>query len=157
MKWMAVMAAAVGLVAGNANADEISKVESRVYEASGGPADIARRASSCIARLVKPGFTTAPTIVSSDIEAGQIVANSAFTFTERFIFVFDYTGRAKLLFEARPDRFRITFSEVEHFVDGYGWRPISRPKKHDPNGAESMMLAIADEVAECVTAPTADW
>src|SRR5690606_40631806 len=63
--------------------------------------------------ILKPGFTTAPTIVSSDIEAGQIVANSAFTFTERFIFVFDYTGRAKLLFEARPDRFRITFSRSE--------------------------------------------
>lgn len=163
MKWMVVAAGALLAWPADVSAeagDAITRVESPVYEAAGGLSELARKGNTCIGRIVKPGLTTAPTIVAADIEGGTLIANATFAFSEKFIFIYNYSGRAKLAFEARPDRFRMVFTEIEAYpVDlrSGSWSPIYRPKRPDPNGAEPAMLRLADEVAACVKAPAEDW
>lgn len=147
------------LAASSARAEILATVESPVYEAPGAPPELARKAVVCIGRIIKPGFTTAPTIVAQDIEGGVVVANVAFEFQDRALVILTYPGRAKLTFEGRPGRFRMVSSEIEKFVEGagFGWSSVVRPKKAAKAGAEAVLLKISDDVAACVKQASADW
>lgn len=126
------------------------------WEAQGSASDLTRKGATCIARILKPGFTTAPTIVSSDIEGGRIVANTAYEIPG--ILGVSVRSRAKATLEAKDGRFRITFAEVEEFLDGMGWMPV-RVRK-GPHDAPRQVVALNSQgakIAECVQAPEEDW
>lgn len=151
---------ALGLAAlsgGPAAAEDLLRLDSPVYEAAGSASELARKAAPCIGRIVKPGWTTAPTIVAQDIDGGTIVANAAFEFAKRFAFAVDVErGRAKLTFQAKEGRFRIEFTEIQWLI-GRDWYPADKPKKRLNGDIEAVLLNISEQVSACVKAPTGEW
>jgi hypothetical protein len=157
----AVLVAATVLgVAGAARGEVLERVESPVYEAAGTPQELARKAVVCIGQVVKPGFTTAPTIVAQDIEGGRVVANNAFSYV---VSIGKRTrqlrGRSTLTFEGKNGRFRIVHTDVQGFIGmaPKSWEPIETPPVGMGNTAESDLQAISARVAACVQATPGRW
>lgn len=78
---------------------------------------ITRRALTCIAQLLTPGVVDAPSVRSSDIEAGTIVATNSFHYTYGLLQV--GSGHTTLTFEARDGPFRVTHTNISNC-----WTPI---------------------------------
>ena len=135
-------------------AELISDVTSQVYESSGTAREIASRASTCIAQNLRPGRTDAPLILSTDLDNGVIVAQSALQFYAK---ANEWRIRSTFTLEARENRFRIKQTGLEIFGSMGSWGAITRrgvgPK------AEEVFAASADVVAKCVIAGFAqdDW
>jgi len=76
----------------------LERLESPVYETEGDHQSITKRAIICINQTIKPGFTATPTILSSDLESGTIVANNQFVYAFGFGNMMVYTARTILTF-----------------------------------------------------------
>ena len=100
----------------------LQRVESPVYEAEGDHQAITKRALVCVAQTVRPGLTDAPTVTSSDLDAGVIVANNAFEVTSGLLRV---RARTTLTVQAKDGRFRIVHTNIEQYLDAsYGWTKV---------------------------------
>lgn len=166
MNRIALWVVCTSLAATSANGAEfLERLESPVHDAPGTPQELARKAVVCIGQLVKSNaetisdraprtpFAPAPVIVSQDIEAGRVVANS----------VVPGATRSTLTFEAKPDRFRIVQTGIETYIAPSpfavfpGWYPVRRAKPPKVAFIERQLIEVADKVAACVKAPAADW
>lgn len=134
----------------------VTSVESPVYETPGEPPELARKASVCMGKILKPGFTTAPTIIAQDIEGGRIVANNAFNFGDYFMFKTITEGRSTLTFEARPGRFRLVNTDIQEFTLN-SWSAVLDPKKPRADDIRGTLNGISDRVAKCVMEPADNW
>lgn len=134
----------------------LQRVESPVYEADGDHQAITRRALVCIAQVVRPGLTNAPTVTSSDVEGGLIVANNAFEFTSGLM---KSEARTTLTFQAKDGRFRITHTNIEQYLDAsYGWTKVGTWKFSGGEKVQAAAQAISDRIADCVkTKPADNW
>ena len=127
-------------------ADYLDVVTSQVYQTAGTPREIASRASTCIAQNLRSGTTDAPLIVSSDLDNGLIVAQTALRFDAR---ANEWQIRSRFTFEAREGRFRITQTDLEMFSPIMSrWGRFR--KGGIANNAEATFAASADAVAQCV-------
>jgi hypothetical protein len=128
----------------------LTEVMSQVYQTQGTPKEIATRAQTCIAQNLRPGTVNAPQIVSSDLDNGIIVAQSALE-TGSFPV---WKLRSRFTFEAREGRFRITQTGLEWFNDtgAGGWLGIGKWWGSPWKKAEAAFAASADAVARCVIA-----
>ncbi|HEY0626134.1 MAG TPA: hypothetical protein VGD10_05315 [Allosphingosinicella sp.] len=131
-------------------ADYLTEVTSQVYQTPGTPKEIATRAQTCIAQNLRPGTGNAPQIVSSDLDNGIIVAQSALEVGSFPV----WKLRSRFTFEAREGRFRITQTGLEWFNDtGTGvWLGIGKWWGSPWKKAEAAYAASADAVAQCVIA-----
>lgn len=135
----------------------IDPVISPTYEAAGTQREIGRRGATCLARTVKPGVTTAPTIISTDVESGSTVANNVFEYVDKFLIPTVEQGRSTVTFEAKDGRFRLVHTSIENFVTGQGWTPYKAwSKKVDKSPVRARLLEISDAVAACVKASGRD-
>ncbi len=137
-----------------ADATYLDSVESPVFETNGNHQDLTKRAMTCIAQIVKPGFTTAPTIITSDPEAGTVVANNAFTYYYGPLLPVEYRARSTLTFQAKDGRFRIVHTSIEKFNDtaglGIGWERIGTWRFSGGDEAKLAIDAISQSIATCV-------
>jgi hypothetical protein len=147
-----------------AEATYLDRVESPVFEATGDHQAITKRAITCITQVVKPGFTTAPTITSSDPEAGTVVANNAFVYYYGPLLPVEFRARTTLTFQAKDGRFRIVHTNIEKFNDtkglSIGWERIGTWRFSGGEEAKQAIDAISQSVATCVMAPAPandDW
>jgi hypothetical protein len=131
-------------------AEYLTEVTSQVYQTQGTPKEIATRAQTCIAQNLRSGTVNAPQIVSSDLDNGVIVAQSALE-TGSFPV---WKLRSRFTFEARDGRFRISQTGLEWFNDtGRGeWLGIGKWWGSPWKKAEAAYAASADAVARCVMA-----
>lgn len=130
-----------------AAAEYLTEVTSQVYQTPGTPREIATRASTCIAQNLRPGTVNAPQIVSSDLDNGVIVAQSALEYGSLPV----WKIRSRFTFEARDGRFRISQTGLERFNDmAGGWSPIGKWTGSQWKGAEKAYSASATAVAQCV-------
>ena len=130
-----------------AAADYLTEVNSQVYQTPGTPKEIATRAQTCIAQNLRPGTVDAQQIVSSDLDNGIIVAQSALEYGSLPV----WKIRSRFTFEAREGRFRIIQTGLERFYDtGTGWGPIGKWWGSSWKKAEANFVASADVVARCV-------
>lgn len=138
-----------GLAAPASAAEYLTEVTSQVYQTPGTPREIATRAQTCIAQNLRPGSVTAPQIVSSDLESGIIVAQSALEFGSLPV----WKIRSRFTFEARDGRFRISQTGLEHFNEvAGGWVGIGKWWGSPWKKADAAFAASADAVARCVMA-----
>jgi hypothetical protein len=147
----------------------LERIESPVYDAEGDHQAITKRAVTCIAQTIKPGFTTAPTIISSDVESGVIVANSSFQYTWGLFGMIQETARTKLTFQAKDSRFRIVNTDIEEMYSGpqnagisVNWQPVGTWKSasQEASALTASAQTISDKLAACVKAKAAagdDW
>ena len=137
-----------------AAAEYLTEVTSQVYQTPGTPREIATRASTCIAQHLRPGTIDALQIISSDLDNGVIVAQSALKYGSFPI----WKIRSRFTFEAREGRFRVSQTGLEVFSDmSGGWAPIG--KAGNWKKAVAAFTASADAVARCVMAEPKqdDW
>lgn len=138
----------------------LNRIESVVFEATGDHQAIAKRGATCIAQIAKPGLVNAPIIVSSDFDAGVIVANNNFKFSiHGFLGVaLEETGRTTLTLQAKDGRFRIVHTSIEQFIEypgssipSQGWSPVYTAA---PNASDfkTTVDEISQKIADCVKA-----
>lgn len=150
--WLAAAFAVIGATDVQAQ-QYLERVESPVYETTGDVAALAGRAATCAAQILKPGMSTAPTVLATDLEGGVVVANNYFEFVGN---LYVLKARSKVRFEARPGRFRITHTDIEVFNSN--WRRVQTPKEGKRDAMREQLQALSDELAACVRAnPTAEW
>jgi hypothetical protein len=146
------VAAIIGLAAlasPAAAAEYLTEVMSQVYQAPGTPKELATRAQTCIAQNLRPGTVNAPQIVSSDLDNGIIVAQSALEYGSFPV----WKIRSRFTFEARDGRFRISQTGLEQFNEmAGGWAGIGKWWGSPWKKAEAAFTASADAVAQCVIA-----
>lgn len=146
------------MVATNAQAAEyLTEVSSEVYQAQGTTNEIAARARTCMSQHLASGVTGGELIISADMEAGIIVANSAIEYGS----LPRWKIRSRFTFEAREGRFRIQQTNLERFNDQFnvGWNAIGKWSGSQWRGAEAAFVASAATVARCVQtgARRDDW
>lgn len=130
-----------------AAAEYLTEVTSQVYQTPGTPREIATRAQTCIAQNLRAGTVNAPQIVSSDLENGVIVAQSALEYGSLPV----WKIRSRFTFEAREGRFRIIQTGLEHFNEiAGGWVGVGKWWGSPWKKAEAAYAASADAVARCV-------
>lgn len=139
-----------------AEATPLDRVESEVFQTTGDHQAITKRAVTCITQIIRPGFVDAPTITSSDIESGTIVANNGFTYEFGILGGVEQTARSTLTFQAKDGRFRIVHTNIEQFAKGpwtsKGWSPIYVAWGTGGTEAKDALNRISNKVASCVTA-----
>jgi hypothetical protein len=147
-RWSALIA--LGLLASPAAAAEyLTEVTSQVYQAPGTPKEIATRAQTCIAQNLRPVTVNAPQIVTSNLDNGIIVAQSALEYGSFPV----WKIRSRFTFEARDGRFRISQTGLEQFNEmAGGWAGIGKWWGSPWKKAEAAFAASADAVARCVIA-----
>ena len=128
-------------------AEYLTEVTSQVYQAPGTPREIATRAQTCIAQNLRAGTVNAPQIISSDLDNGVIVAQSALEYGSLPV----WKIRGRFTFEAREGRFRIIQTGLEHFNEmAGGWVGIGKWWGSPWKKAEAALIGSADSVARCV-------
>jgi hypothetical protein len=127
----------------------MADLTSQIYQSPGTPKEIASRAQTCIAQNLKPGTVNAPQILSSDVENGLIVAQSAIEYPDGLL---RWKIRSTFTFEAREGRFRIVQSNLERFYDtgSIGWSGIGKWTGSGWKKAEAAFQLSASAVASCV-------
>lgn len=121
-----------------------------VFEAPGMKArEMSGKGSACIAQTLKPGLANAPTITSSDLEGGRIVANNYYQGED------GVRMRSTLTFEAKDGRFRITHSDVEAFIQK--WSQVGAVDGRGPPATITELTAISERIADCVRAKPDNW
>jgi hypothetical protein len=136
----------------------LERIESPVYETEGDHQAITKRAITCIAQTIKPGLTAVPTIISSDLDAGTIVANNQFIYTFGLGNMLTYTARTILTFQAKDGRFRIINTDIEDIYSGRPlpgsgpdeWQKVINKKYAGANVLTSTVMQIDDKLAACV-------
>jgi hypothetical protein len=162
MRLIAAATCAVGLFSVPSSAGEyLDHYETQVFEAQGDHQAIAKRAVTCITQIVRPGLINAPTITSSDLESGTIVANNGFSYSFGLLGGVERTARSTMTFQAKDGRFRITHTNIEQFASGqWGgnrWEPIFVAWGTGGKEARDALYQISSKVASCVTvAPAAN-
>lgn len=129
MKAICIVAMAIAVTASPAYAASkyLEQVESRVFQTTGDHQAITKRALTCINQIIRPGFINAPTVKSSDVDAGVIVANNGFDYSDG---ISKTMARTTLTFEAKDGRFKITHTDIEQFIESKyatlnsGWNPV---------------------------------
>jgi hypothetical protein len=160
------------LVYGGADGALIDQIKGRPVEAPGTAAEIIGRAQSCAVQSISTGPVTATSVLSAlgggapaksagggpaielaDPANGQLVARNQVTYTSSM------TGRvaqSRLLVEAKDGRFRISQSDISVTLGGgYGSHPVA---VHWGTGWENdvrALIAPADKIAKCISAPPA--
>jgi hypothetical protein len=138
--------------------DYLTSVTSQVFQAQGTPREIASRANICMSQLLASGMVSAPLMVSSDLEGGVIVAQSALEYSDTLV---KWKVRSTFTFEARDGRFRILQTNLQRFDDtfGNGWTGIGKWAGSGWKKAEAAFGSSADAVAACVVAgpKKGDW
>lgn len=138
-------------------AEYLTEVTSEVYQAQGTTSEIAARARTCMSQHLASGVTGGELIISADLDAGIIVANSAIEYGS----LPRWKIRSRFTFEARDGRFRIQQTNLERFNDQFnvGWNPIGKWTGSQWRGAETAFVASAASVAQCVQtgARRDDW
>ena len=156
LEWAIALIVLASIASPAAAAPEyLTEVTSRVYQTPGTPRQIASRAQTCIAQNLRPGAVNAPQIVTSDLDSGIIVAQSALEVGSFPV----WKLRSRFTFEARDGRFRITQTGLEWFNDSGGgeWLGIGKWWGSPWKKAEAGFTASADAVAQCVIGgPTTD-
>ena len=115
---------------------------SEVYEAPGlGREAITRRALVCIPKFATSGLTTAPTIISSDPEAGFVQAHNVFKAVGFAV----PTSRSTITFEAKDGRFRISHGDLAVMI-GARWADANHPSK----GTISHLRGQSFQIANCI-------
>ena len=145
-RWTALIFLAM-LASPAAAAEYLTEVNSQVYQTSGTPREIATKASTCIAQHLRSGTVDAQQIVSSDLDNGTVVAQSAL----RFGSLPEWKIRSRFTFEAREGRFRISQTGIEMFNDmAGGWGSIGKWWGSPWKKAEATFTVSAAAVAQCV-------
>lgn len=174
------------LLASTAWAAEIlDNVESPVYDADGTHQQIAGKAQTCAARELRFDAATgkdataaviSPGIASSssgqqqasggsvlshvDLEAGVVVANQRAQ--TGGLMGGDYL-QSTVTIEARDGRFRITHTGIARmpkdsgYMENPGFQPVYIQAFSGSEKVRKQLLAISDELANCIKAQPADW
>jgi hypothetical protein len=90
--------------------------------------------------------------VSSDIEAGVIVANNAFEYSYGALLPVANKARTTLTFQAKDGRFRIVHTSIERFADTLGWQRIGTWRFSGGDAAKEAIDRISTNLATCVKA-----
>lgn len=146
---MASFIASVATASPLSAAEYLTDLTSQVYQTSGTPREIAVRAQTCIAQNLRPGTVNAPQIISSDLQNGLIVAQSAIEYPDGFL---RWKIRSTFTLEARDGRFRIVQTNLERFYDtgSIGWSGIGKWTGSGWKKAEAAFQLSASAVAACV-------
>jgi hypothetical protein len=159
MRYAAMAFMPVVLATPASGAEFLTSVTSEVYQAPGPARELARRAQQCIAQHLAAGTVDAPVILTSDLEAGTVVARNAMEYGS----FPRWKIRSTFTFEAKESRFRITQTNLERFNDaafgGAGWYGIGKWWGSDWKKAEKVFAESATAVANCVMAADKkeDW
>lgn len=121
-----------------------SNVVEGVFTAPGDVPALTRRALNCIAQIPS-GSTDAPSIVSSDIAGGRVVAHITFEYIGAGAIPTTVRGRSTLTLVATAGGFRLGHTAIEAFdATASGWRP---------NGDQYVTARLAeidDDLAGCM-------
>ena len=132
-------------------ADYLTVVTSEVYQTEGTPKEIATRANSCIAQNLSTGTSDEPLIISTDLEAGVIVARNSTEYGS----LPRWKIRSRFTLEARDGRFRIEQTNLERFntnvlTGADSWGSIGKWTGSGWKKVEEVFAASAAKVAQCV-------
>jgi hypothetical protein len=156
-KCLASFAIAIAATTSAQAAEYLTEVTSEVYQAQGTTSEIAARARTCMSQHLASGVTGGELIISADLDAGIIVANSAIEYGS----LPRWKIRSRFTFEARDGRFRVQQTNLERFNDQFnvGWNPIGKWTGSQWRKAEEAFVASAATVAQCVQtgARRDDW
>lgn len=175
--WIAALAAC-GVAQG---AEYLELVESQVYEAKGTAAEITKRASTCIAQVVRndevrfsdssasadgiiplPGVRSdglvaaGPLVISVDMEAGVIVANSRVDYTVWGMI--KRNAKSTLTFLAKDSRFKIRHQNIETLQKSTGslgndaYTKQGKWKGAGWEKAQAALEGVSTKLAQCVIA-----
>jgi len=146
MKTTLSIALFVSLLSGSAIAAEtLEEVESEVFQTTGSPQEITKKAKSCIAKLVRNdevrisgssqagffgglanpgaagsasgGVSGGDVLVSVDIENGEIIANSRHKYTRNIL---KMNVQSTITFNARENRFKIKHTNIKYLQQSTG-------------------------------------
>jgi hypothetical protein len=132
---------------------------SEVYQATGDHAAIARRANTCAAQLLHSGLMTIPVIISSDPEAGTVVAHNTFQIPigkGHGVFAVAFDARSTVSIEAKDGRFRIEYTDLELLMV-HDWQPIDGTQSL-VDSATATLNGISASLSQCIIAGSkSDW
>lgn len=130
----------------------LTEVVSAPVETTGTASEIAARGRRCIASTFGSGVAGGELIVSDSDNV--IVARNASSYMDGLL---KWQIRARVTFEARDGRFRISQTALERFNDrGGGWSGIGKWRGAGWQKAEAAYASSAAALTECVTAEQAD-
>lgn len=172
--------------AASAESEFLEKVESPVFEFPGTPSEIAGKAKTCMAQLVRndeirikdstagtdffaspgdghsSGVTGGEVFVAEDLPGGLIVANSRIDYSSMLM---KQSVQSTLTFQAKDGRFRFTNSNISRaaYSSGYmhndGYKPVRTSWGAGHKDVEAALLEFSAKIADCIKAPAAasDW
>jgi hypothetical protein len=128
---------------------------SPVYEVVADKETITRHAIGCVNQNATSGRTDIPTIESSDMTVGTVVA---INFLQRAsISPFSRDMRTALRIDARDGQFRIVNSNFELFSEWkVEWSPIKRSDRPWAE-LEGRLNRQSERLASCIRDAAADW
>ena len=168
----ALIIAAVAAAASSAEAAEtLQNVTSPVIQAEGSQAALAKRATVCLTKNIRPEKGGQPVIQASDPESGTVVAAATFTFTRAAI---AWTARSTLTVETKDGRFRLVHTALQHRQGSESPSGLASFLGTNPRndtwtdvgmwwgaGGETVKReaeALSAKVADCIkAAPKDDW
>lgn len=134
------------LFAMNAHAETLDAVESEVFQTLGTPQEIATKGKTCLAQLLR-GDSDASPITDADIQAGTIIARSQFKYTFNLV---SGVLRSTVTFMAKDGRFKITNSNIDRILSGYGATPIYKGWGTGWKASEQALIDQNMQIAQCV-------
>ena len=160
MKSRMVLAAVCSLIVVSpslATRASLPTLTSEVYQTTGDHAAITRRANTCAAQLLHSGLQTIPTIISSDPEAGSVVARDTFKIPigkGKGLFAVAFDARGEVTIEAKDGRYRMVWNNLELLMV-HDWAPIDGTQSL-VDSATATLNDIDAAVSECINKATKD-
>lgn len=145
----------VALILGALQQSGSEPLVSPVYEVAADRETITRHAIGCVNQHASSGRTDIPTVQSSDITVGTVVAINYLGSASMSPFSRD--TRTALRVDARDGQFRVVNSYFELFSEWkVEWTPLKRGDR--PWGElEGRLVRQSDLLASCIRDAAADW
>lgn len=147
-----------------AEREYLTEVVSEPASANGSITEIASRADACAARILRAGADSGQVVLSRDLAAGIVVANSALEYRDGLV---PWRTRSRVTIEAREGRFRITHSNIERLneqsigaqmLGATPWQPVGKWWGSGWQKAQEALQGVSAQLTTCIqAAPAQDW
>jgi hypothetical protein len=141
-----------------ATADVLSERESMVYDTSGTKQEIAKRAQTCIAQLVRfdkfgESDTAAGQVITNvDFEGGVIVANSRIPIHSSFLGV-DENVQSVLTILIRDGQFKFRHTAIKTAIANSGFLDKTQMRSPTARHAIKAIDSLNTSLSECINKP----
>jgi hypothetical protein len=149
-------------------AENLTEVESQVYETPGTIPEITKRAKRCMLENVRNDDVKIGSTVNSDkerggsaiadvdLEGGAIVSNNRVDYSRMML---AHTVKSTMTFMAKEGRFKIRHTNIESlqkntgYMANTGFRPVVKQWGTGWEAANEALVGVTEKVAQCVMKP----